>query len=232
MLSIQIKKEIKEHALRTKPFECNGLILFNNNCYQVFRCKNLSYYPEDHAILSPLDYVMAEKQGKIVGYYHSQESDSPSLIDNYTAYYHNIYSIVYCLGSDKFYVIEPELKDFLNKDFNIGVNDCFSLVKNYYKNKLNIYINNYNRGEDWYIKTPKIIISNFEKEGFKRIKMEDIKENDIILFGEEDDISHLGIYLRNDMLLHHPRGAKSCIEHLNHLYKSKISLIVRHNSYE
>lgn len=233
MLSLNIRKEIEQHSESEFPNECNGLIVKNGESYQVFRCKNLSYHPCDHSILSPLDYINAEKQGKIVAYYHSQESDFASLMDSYTSYYQNIFSIIYCWKSKKFYVLEPKLKDYLNKDFEIGVNDCFSLVCNYYKDNLGIDIGNYYRNNNWYIEDSGIIKRNIEKENFRIVKdVKDMEINDIILFGDKDDIVHMGIYLGNDMLLHHPRHGKSSIEYMNHHYKSRIALIVRHNNYE
>lgn len=232
MFSVKIKKEIKDHAISEVPNEVNGLILRIEDNYQVYRCKNLSYTPNEHAILSPIDYINAENIGQIVGYYHSQKNSGASLIDNLTSISHNIYSIIYCWENDTFYVIEPNLKNYLFQDFQIGQNDCFSLVKNYYKEELNIELSDYNRGNNWYIKDPYLISRSFENEGFREIDMDDMRLHDVILFGDEDDIVHLAIYQKNKMILHHPRGNKSCIEYLNHHYIKRISKVIRHKNYE
>ena len=105
------------------------------------------------------------------------------------------------------------------------------MVRDYYREELNINISDYYRNNNWYIQDSKIIMRNFQKEGFRVIEG-GMRKNDIILFGDEDDISHLGIFLENDLMIHHPRGNKSCIEYLNHHYKNRIGIIIRHKNYE
>ena len=94
MLSINVKNLVKEHANRHKNEEVCGLIIETINGYLVFPCNNISFNKKQHAILDPIDYINADKIGKIVGTYHSQENDEPSLIDNITADSYNLFSIV------------------------------------------------------------------------------------------------------------------------------------------
>ncbi len=234
MLNLQLMSEIKKHALVDKPNEACGLILKNNNNYSYFPCRNIAYVKTGMAILDPLDYIRANSEGEIIAHAHSQPEDGPSLVDSYNAYNHNIYSIIYTWENNKFYIIEPRLMDYLDKDFKIGKYDCLELVKNYYKQELGIEINHYNRAENWFESNPKIIYENFGKEGFREIdNLKNVKKHDILLFGNEKTrIYHVGIYLDNDLIIHHPRNSKSCIEYLNHHYKKDIILITRHKNYE
>lgn len=228
MLSQNIKNKIKEHDNKFPNEEVCGLILLVNNEFEVFPCKNVSFSRKDHCILDVLDYIKAERTGEIVGMYHSQENDAPSLIDNLTSDNFNIFSIIYCWKLEKFYVIKPQLINYLYKDFEIGKYDCFSLVKNYYYQQLNINLNDYERKEDWYVLKPKLILDGFKKEGF--ITVEDKKIHDILLFGKDlDNLYHMGIYLKNNTFVHHPRNSKSVIEDLGH-WDSKLILTIRHKS--
>ncbi len=228
MLSLKLKQEIKKFSLDNINEEICGLIVLLNNIYLFIKCRNISFHKKNESIIHPLDYINATKQGKIVACVHSQPSDSPSLRDGLTAFDFNIYSIVYCIESDKFYVISPELKDYLLKDFKIGVNDCLELWINYYNKELNIKLNNYIRDDNWFINNPTIIYENFEREGFIKINKENMRKHDVILFGKEKNISHIGIYQGNNLLLHHPRDSKSVLEDLNTHYKDKVSLVIRH----
>ena len=40
----------------------------------------------------------------------------------------------------------------------------------------------------------------------------------------------MGIYLGNNLMIHHPRDGKSSIEDLQDLYKKDLVLVVRHKS--
>lgn len=232
MLTLRLKQEIRNYASQFIGEEIGGLLIQKNGEVQFFPCTNLSYNKNNSYILSYLDYLKAEKYGKIIAQVHSQENDGSSLLDNISAHDFNLYSIIYCWKSDKFYIIKPELKDYLYKDFIIGTNDCFSLMRNYFKQELNIHINNFNREDNWYVISPNLIADNFSKEGF--IEIDDVgklKTNDIFLFGNnKSELYHIGIYQGNNLFLHHPRDSKSCIEDLNLHWLNKLMVIIRHKN--
>lgn len=224
-----IKSEIKKQALQDAPKETCGLIVSVSGDLIIHPCKNISYHSRNNCIINPLDYVKAARSGEIVGYYHSHENENLSFLDNLNAFNHNIYSIVYSWGYDKFYLIEPKLQEYLYKDFKIGENDCFSLIRNYYKNNKKINISDYNRDEKWAEKTPNIILDNFKKEGFVKVDYKDIKEDDIIVFNINGILSHFSIYLGNNFILHHPRNEKSLISEITEPLQKRIGAIFRYN---
>lgn len=231
MLTFELKNQIREYATEFLGEEVGGVLIEREGTINFFPCQNLSYHKENHYILSYLDYIKAEKYGKIIAQVHSQENDFPSIVDNLSAHSFNLYSIIYCWKNDKFFIIKPELKGYLNKDFEIGKNDCFTLVQEYYKQELGIIINNYKREENWYLEKPTIIYDNFSKEGFVIVFPEDCKLHDILLFGKNrNELYHMGIFQENNLFLHHSRDSKSCIEDLNHLWKNKLILTLRHKS--
>ena len=224
MLNSQIKQEIKEYSKKIIPQEACGLLMASGDCYKVFSCKNISNDKENEAILDPRDYMLISDMGNIVAHWHSQACDTPSFLDNFNAYNHNIYSIIYCWDKDKFCIIEPKLKDYLDRDFKLGQFDCYELVKNYYQRELNISMRHYDRDKNWYKINPNIIRENFANEGFFEVKEK--KKHDVILFKKNH---HMGVYLDNYLLLHHPLGRKSVIEYLD---ENNISMILRHKKYE
>lgn len=224
-----LQNKIKEYALELKPEECCGLIINKDNEDIVYPCQNISFHKNTHSLLNPLDYVRAEKIGNIVGIYHSQEHDFPSVQDNMTAYNYNLSSIIYAWKNDNFYIIEPKLKEYLYKDFKLGENDCFQLIRNYYKIEKNININNYNIGENWYKNEPNIIFNNFKKEGFIEVSKNNLQKDDILLFGKNKErIQHMGIYLNDNKFLHHSYNMKSVIELVQGIWDEKLMLVVRY----
>lgn len=225
-----LKLQIKEHALREYPKECCGLIISSGDKLLTYSCKNISSNPLIHFELSPLDYIRAYDQGKnkIIGVYHSQENDNLSSLDILNSTNHKYYSIVYSYKNDRFFEITDKhfkYKKYLGKEFYIGKQDCFSLIQEFYKNEYNIIINDYKRNDDWYTINPNIIIENYKKEGFIETTKENLQEGDIILFR----FKHFGIYLNNNLLLHHRRSTFSTIEMLNKFWFDLITNCYRYN---
>ena len=230
ILSNKLKEEIKQKSLEKIPEEFCGLLVDKNNKTILYPCKNISHHPEKFCLLNPVDYIHAADIGKIVGYVHSHENQFTSVIDNFNAFSHSLFSVVYSWKFDKFYIIDPALKSYLNLEFKIGQSDCFTLVRNYYKDKLNIQINDYYRDENWYKKNPRIVLENYVEEGFTICTLNEVRENDIILFGINENVCHMGIYLDAGYILHQQNGKRSIIEELSDKWKDRIVLIVRHKS--
>lgn len=228
MLNNNIKSEIKEYALANRGSEICGLLIKNKDDINFYKCRNISYYKEYNCILNPFDYIKASKVGKIIGHVHSQEDRYPSFIDYLNAISHNIYSIIYSWKYDKFSIIEPKLKTYLNLEYKLGKNDCFELVKNYYKNELDITIPEHKRYDKWELDNPNLIINNIEGDGFHKVNFEDIKKNDIIIFNIYDIPCHLAIYLGSGLILHHPENDRSVLCELSKGLLKRINAVIRH----
>ena len=59
-----------------------------------------------------------------------------------------------------------------------------------------------------------------------------MKKNDLILmkyYGKKFP-THGGIYMENDLILHHRKDCYSRIEHYNNVFKSRTTEVVRHES--
>lgn len=223
---VEIKKQIKELA-KTADIEICGFVVNG----LVFSCENISPNPTKNFTISPADYIKVARQGRIQFVYHSHlsEKDEFSEFDKTNLYNHKLDGLLYCKGKDSFktFFYNSYNNKYTGRVFEIGKHDCFSLVRDYYKNELNIHIKDYPRGKDWYKNNPNIINENFVNCGFE--KVETIKRHDIIVFDilNNGNPCHFGIYLENDTMLIHPRNKLSTIESLSNAYKQKIAYILR-----
>ena len=145
ILTEKIKNKIIEISNNNKNEEICGLVIKRFDNLLVFECENVAFHKKNHCVLNPLDYIKADKMGEIIAHFHSQDEDGYSNTDFINACGHNIFSIIYCKKNENFYIIDPKNKNYLNLDFKIGENDCFSLVRNFYKDRFNIIINNYEK---------------------------------------------------------------------------------------
>lgn len=112
-----------------------------------------------------------------------------------------------------------ELSLFEGIDFIHGINDCYSLVRNFYKICFDIELTNYARPDDWWHHGLNLYEDFIKKEGFSLIdfdKLKNLQYGDVILMAIATEMPcHAAIYLGNGMILHHFYGRKSSIE----LYK-------------
>ena len=245
--NINIKNQIRNFALNKPKEEVCGLIVKNNFKFSIFPCQNISNNKTHFFTIKSTDYLKASLIGDIVCSFHSHpnEFSDCSEFDKQNSKNHNLPLIIYHNLSDTFKFFDSNyaknecnnvLNKYLNINFELGRADCFTLIKNYYKNelKINIIDNDLiqNRKDKWFEKNNLINLGFKLNNNFNKINdINDIKKHDIIVFNyfKEGPPHHLGIYLGNLEFLHHPRLRLSCIEKLTDIYKKKITYLVRCN---
>lgn len=232
ILTNEVKEEIVNHSIENTQQEVCGLIVKTDTKFIVCRCNNIAKNKEKHFRIEPSDYLTASKLGKIVAIYHTHISDTigASSFDVFSSSLHKLPFITYNVKSNNFSMIDgQEYSKYLDKDFQIGINDCFSLVSEFYLDKFNIKLNNYNRQDGWYKSDPEVFLRNYRREGFG--KSDELKKYNILLLKLIETISfphHMAIYLGDDTILHHPRDKKSIIEPYSKRYKEATYLILEH----
>lgn len=227
MLNNQLRQDIKKYAEQLYPNECCGLLVDISGSLNFCPCKNISSNPTKHFELSCLDYVRWANSGVIVGMVHSQNAVLPSTLDIINYKSHKLPSYIYSFKSNEIFKVtdkHSKYNKYLGREFKMGANDCFTLVRDFYLQERNISIFNYLRNDHTHKEFPNIIEDNYKKENFIKIEFNNIIEGDLIEFS----FFHFGIYLEGDLLLHHHRNKYSNIELLNDIWKKRISNIYRH----
>tara|TARA_B100000427_G_scaffold273882_1_gene241792 strand:- start:100 stop:837 length:738 start_codon:yes stop_codon:yes gene_type:complete len=241
MLTTNIKKAIKTHALSSTPKECCGILYEKSGATLAHECMNVSEEPEKHFSIRPRDYLTASKKGSVKAVYHSHVSDnnkfSPNDMINSRA--HQVPFVLYSIGKDCFSTFDPRKnKTFLyDRTFKIGETDCYTVVKEYYKD-LGIEINGRNDlGNDWHKKDPSLIQKLFElnknNPDLPIIELgatTQLQKHDVIVFEfiKGRGPNHVAVYLDDGNILHHPRNKYLSIEPLSNTYKKTICKIYRH----
>jgi len=235
MFSEIIKEKIKSHALEDVSKECCGLVVGK----KVFRCRNYSEKPARHFNISPYEYLKASRKGTIKAVYHSHVSGKPSfsVYDRQASHNHNLKFLMYHNPTGGFFTYDPtkEKTVQIDKKFILGESDCYTLVKDYYK-KLGITLT----GSD--TPNPKLFTlakelfelnkSNIKKEWdkFDTQCIEALKKHDLIVFEmiKGEGPCHVGVYLGDSIMYHHPRDQFPTTEKLNNAIHRKIYKIYRH----
>jgi proteasome lid subunit RPN8/RPN11 len=233
MLTSSIKASIKNHSSFRPHEETCGVLFYHKDDKKIMArpCQNISPEPDKHFQINPYEYLyVANKLGNIVGYYHSQDESEPSELDLQNCKGHNLYSVIYCKKEDKFIELWGNeynyVEKYIGKKFDVYKFDCYQLTKDYYKNELNIILPEFQRDENWYTNIPKLIEDNWSKHF---IEVEDKQKNDILLFKiGHDYISHMGIYLGGNLMLHVELDRESKVEIVGHKWLKRLEKVIRY----
>ena len=224
-----VKPEIKRYALATPEIECCGLITEKDNLLKVFPCENIAINKRNQFKIKEKDYLRASLNGKIKATYHSHlNEENFSITDRVNCYLSGYIYLLYIIEKNFFKLLNPENTfSYLNKEFILGRNDCYHLVKEFYQTEKNIFlpeISNYDQINDQFI-------SDLASEHHLQIETDvnQIQSGDIIVFNllGENKLPHFAIFLGNGYILHHPRNGYSQINLLTPALFKKYKYFLR-----
>ena len=215
------KQDALVHAKDQDPKESCGLLIDINGKEKYYPCKNLSNYSQQCFIIDPEDYAKAEDRGKVLAVIHSHPVTPPvaSQADMISC---EESGLVWHIVNPKteqwgFYKPSGYKPPLIGRHWVWGITDCWSLVRDWYKEKLGITLRDWDRPT-----TPEEFIENpmFEKcawrTGFRQLRPEEKLENGDLLFMSimATGLNHVAIFLDGDVL-HHLADRISCKEPYN-----------------
>lgn len=125
-----------------------------------------------------------------------------------------------------------EIAHLLNRQFKWGEQDCFALLRDFYKDSYDIEIMNFARPEDH---NSPILAELFKKgaeaEGFQQVEVRpnELVEGDVLLMAiNSRTINHCAVYLGNGNILHHYVNSHSKEELLRNGWRRFICAYFRH----
>ena len=215
------KQDALVHAKNQDPKESCGLLIDVKGKEKYYPCKNLSSYSQQCFIIDPEDYAKAEDSGKVLAVIHSHPVTPPvaSQADMISC---EESGLVWHIVNPKteqwgFYKPSGYKPPLIGRHWVWGITDCWSLVRDWYKEKLGITLRDWDRPT-----TPEEFIENpmFEKcawrTGFRQLRPEEKLENGDLLFMSimATGLNHVAIFLDGDVL-HHLADRISCKEPYN-----------------
>ena len=212
------KEAALSHAKIEDPKESVGLLLNIKGKERYYPCNNLSMSSYQCFILDPEDYVRADNTGEITAIIHSHPTTppTPSQAD-----------LVGCENSNlPWHIVNPKTEQWgycepngykaplLGREWVWGVTDCWSLVRDWYREEKQIELKDYQRSM-----TPEEFLKNrlFEEyatqTGFRELEPnEALQKGDVLLMSIlHPTLNHVAIFL-GDMVLHHLADRLSCRE--------------------
>ena len=245
-LTDEIKEVIQEHAAECFPAESCGLIVDN----KYVPCRNISKHADQFEIHHE-DLAAAEDIGEIQAYVHSHPNASAraSEIDLLQIELHQKPWIICAYPDVEFQVYEPSgyKAPLVGRNYIHGVQDCYSIVRDFYERELGVHLPDYEREDAWWEskESKSLYLENFEKEGF--VEVNDLQYGDVMLcrVGRTEHVNHAIIWLGDQtelkseqteacvgssIILHHPYGRKSVREVFGRQWQERVVKVVRYEN--
>jgi proteasome lid subunit RPN8/RPN11 len=222
------------HALQASPAECCGLIVAINRRHIYLPCKNLAAANE-HFIIDPLDYAAAEDKGQIIAIVHSHPSTNPapSQTDLIGIERSGLPWLIVNPHTGAHTITMPSgyIAPLIGREFHHGVLDCLSLIRDYYKQTLNIDIPDYVRQDQWWLKGENLYRDKFTECGFFDVPLETLQQHDILIMRMASPVeNHGAVYVGNNQILQHVSGRLSSRDVFGGYWRKATTLLIRHGS--
>lgn len=218
-------KEIIKYLFDKYPEEGCGLLVNKRGKSTWIPCENIAEDRKENFVISSTDYIKASLSGDLMAVVHSHPDGLAELSehDKKTSNFLGVPYIVYSLPEVEKTVYTPEYNrnSFVGREYSFGENDCYSLVRDYYREKLDIILPTTVFEDDWWEKGFNYFDDLFEPFGFE--KVDTLQENDVIVFRMMAQVpNHCGVYLGEDLFLHHAVNRLSCRESINSVWRKYI----------
>lgn len=229
----ETRAEILEHANAELPRECCGLIINDHGKERYFPCRNIAENQKDF-IMHPEDYSSAEDIGQILAVVHShpQIGPQPSQADKVACERSGLPWHIVAVPVGNWATIQPTgyKAPILGREFSHGILDCYSLVRDWFKEEMKVDLPDFDRTEEWWTKGGNLYMENFGKAGFTRLKEgETIDRGDVILMQIASPVvNHSAIYIGNGKIIHHLTRRLSCRDVYGGYWQKNTRTVVRY----
>ena len=222
---------IKADAVDKFPNESCGMIVDD----KYVSCVNIAEDPAKHFKISDETYIYYSNTGKIDAIVHSHNDfihlslpDMEGQLKTSVPWgmvnvkNRNAQSIVF--WGDQ---LEPQ--DLIGRPFCHGVYDCYSLMRDYFREK-SIIIDVFPREWEWWNKGQNLYVEKLKDSAFADIDKKELQDGDIILFQMQSTVpNHCGVYIGDGLMMHHLPNRLSKREPANIWIKKYATHFLRYN---
>lgn len=217
----------RKHAESCFPNEAVGVVV--NGYYK--QLTNIHEDPRNHFKVSPIELIATIGEHKAQAIIHSHaltirdaHLKGPSEADMKTQIHWQIpFGIQLVTQSGAGNIIwwgdgVPVLP-YEGRQYVFGVYDCYSIIRDFFKQEFNIYLRDYARADNFWdgANAVDLYLAHIESEGFVRIDDNaPMKRGDVVLIRARSKVvNHCVIYLGGDQCLHHMSNTISKQESIN-----------------
>jgi cell wall-associated NlpC family hydrolase len=225
-ISPQALQDFTQHVLKDFPSEACGLIVDGNYT----PCPNSAPDPSSDFVINPVHYVKASALGTVEAVLHSHPYDKnfdhrwpkewPSTPDMQSWMKGTVpWGIAATCGEGLTQLVwldEANPQPLMEREFIHGINDCYSLIRDWYRINKDITLPNFARGIEWWYAGQNLYEENFEKAGFYEINLEEATVGDCVMMKAAAPVTnHAAVIVGPNQILHHLFNRLSGIDSLS-----------------
>lgn len=127
-------------------------------------------------------------------------------------------------------MLDKHLNKYVGRKFEHGKEDCYSLIREFYKDEFGIELRDYPRENYWWTKGQNLYMENFRNEGFYLVdESEEFQYGDVFLIALGSEVAcHGAIYVGENKILQHVQGHYSSIDRYMGIFRNFTVARVRH----
>ena len=127
-------------------------------------------------------------------------------------------------------------KDLVGVPYDDGDRDCYGLARRFYESVYGLELPNYARSWMFFAQNIDIISLFLRDTDFSVVNVSprNLEPGDGLIMSvsirdwPKDRANHVGVYVGNGTILHHPLGKKSCEDYMTDVWAARILSVVRH----
>lgn len=122
-----------------------------------------------------------------------------------------------------------ECDKYLGHPYDPGVTDCFSLLRNYYRDRWGIHVPNFARPTNFWADPNLDLYAMYRRFGFEPVFDRAPQVGDLLLFqiGSQRN-SHGAVVVEDGQILHHLPNQLSCLDPLFPKWQRRANIIASH----
>ena len=214
MIDQRLLHYIRQHCNEYPDQEICGVIAIHDGRRVYKRCKNTALVPQRYFRIDPEELHAIQQRCQVIAIVHSHVgSVEPSQTDREVAETTALPWIIVNSAGD-YNIYRPEscqTLPFVGREFCWGVQDCWTLVRDWYQSELGLTLPDAERPPIamWQIQP---LFAQWMNYGFRRVT--DIAYGDIVAMaiGDSGLPTHAGVYLGNNQILHQVPNRLSSVD--------------------
>jgi cell wall-associated NlpC family hydrolase len=233
----EILQEIRTHAaaeFEATGRECCGLIIVQSGRWRYIPCTN-QHQGKSNFRISVIEQGMARMKGELVMVVHSHPfaAPDPTEADLTSCEESGVPWLIMNHPNGNYLVVEPSgySAPLVGRQFCHGVNDCYTLIRDYYKRELGTQLPDFHREDHWWGHGQNLYLDGYASAGFKKIEDGSLNKHDVLLLQLRSPVpNHSAIYLGDGKILHHLFGRLSTIEAFDGYWAFNSVATLRHET--
>jgi proteasome lid subunit RPN8/RPN11 len=231
--SDKIMAEIRAHAERDYPRECCGLVVVRKGRHRYVPVRNVAERNE-HFVMHPDDQAAAEDMGEVVLVVHSHPNlpPLPSMADLIGCEASGLPWLIVNWPTGAVHQFAPTgyVAPLYGRTFSHGVLDCYSFIRDYYRQELGTTLPDFARPDEWWLKGQNLYLEGFAAAGFEKVDGPP-KLHDVLLMRVSAPVpNHGAVYLGSGRIGHHQMGRLSSRDVYGGWYEKVTVATLRHGS--